>query len=115
MFSSLDSSIDSDGKALSEHKALRRALIAPDTRFHRLARFVHENLEHPLSLGQAADVVGLERTYFSRAFRKSVGCTFSEWIRFVRIERAAACQPRPRLPAHVQLVWASHIQWSYLD
>jgi AraC family transcriptional regulator len=66
---------------------LSRALLA-DPRLQRLLRFVQRNLSERVTLARAAEVVGLERTYFSRFFRANVGCTFSQWNRRIRMERA---------------------------
>ena len=68
--------------------ALCRLVGVGDPRFHRLAVHVYTNLDKHLSLAQAADIVGLERTYFSRVFRRVTGLKFSNWIRAVRIEKA---------------------------
>lgn len=59
-----------------------------DPRLEHLASYVSTNLCRRLSLAQAAEIVGLERTHFSRMFRHQTGYTFSEWNRSVRIERA---------------------------
>jgi transcriptional regulator GlxA family with amidase domain len=74
-----DESIDS---------SLGRLVRVPDPRFRRLALYVQTNMDKRLSLSQAAEIVGLERTYFSRAFRKVMGNTFSEWLCSARIEKA---------------------------
>ena len=63
-------------------------ILTEDPRLHRLLRHVKENLSRPVSLAEAAHLVGLERTYFSRFFRAAVGCTFSDWSRGLRIEKA---------------------------
>ena len=57
-------------------------------RLHRLIRHVEGNVEDSLSLARAAQICGLERTYFCRFFRTRVGISFSEWNRRVRVERA---------------------------
>src|SRR5689334_2844562 len=63
-------------------------ILTEDARLHRLLRYLKENLSRPVSLAEAARFVGLERTYFSRFFRVAVGCTFSDWSRGLRIEKA---------------------------
>jgi AraC-like DNA-binding protein len=73
---------------VSIDSALGRLVRVPDPRFRRLALYVQTNMENRLSLSQAAEIVGLERTYFSRAFRKITGSTFSEWLCSARIEKA---------------------------
>lgn len=42
----------------------------------------------PISLAVAAEVAGLERTYFSKYFRSKTGVNFRDWLRGVRVERA---------------------------
>jgi len=63
-------------------------ILTEDPRLHRLLRHVKDNLSRPVSLAEAAHLVGLERTYFSRFFRCAVGCRFSDWSRGLRIEKA---------------------------
>ena len=64
--------------------------VTGNWRLHRLIRHVEKNVEDSLSLGRAAQICGLERTYFCRFFRARVGMSFSEWSRRLRVERAKA-------------------------
>jgi len=64
--------------------------VTGNWRLHRLIRHVAANVEDSLSLARAAQICGLERTYFCRFFRARVGMSFSEWSRRIRIERAKA-------------------------
>jgi transcriptional regulator GlxA family with amidase domain len=57
-------------------------------RLQRLSRHAAAHANDPLSLARAAQICGLERTYFCRFFRAHVGISFSEWSRRVRVERA---------------------------
>jgi two-component system, response regulator YesN len=60
--------------------------------FERLGRvraFVERNLGKRIALHDVAAVACMNRSYFSSFFRRSVGVTFSEWLRFVRVEKAA--------------------------
>jgi transcriptional regulator GlxA family with amidase domain len=57
-------------------------------RLYRLVRHVERQVGQPLSLTKAAQVCGLEKTYFCRFFHAQTGMTFSEWHRRLRIERA---------------------------
>jgi AraC-like DNA-binding protein len=63
-------------------------ILTEDPRLQRLLRYVKDNLARPISLAEAAQLVGLERTYFSRFFRSAVGFRFSDWSRGLRIEKA---------------------------
>jgi two-component system response regulator YesN len=67
-----------------------RLALRGDPRLRNLQRFVEQHLDRALSLSDAAEMTGLERTYFSRFFRVLTGWTFSTWIRAVRVERATA-------------------------
>jgi transcriptional regulator GlxA family with amidase domain len=62
--------------------------ITGNWRLGRLIRHVAAHAEDTLSLTRAAQICGLERTYFCRFFRARVGMSFSEWNRRLRIERA---------------------------
>jgi transcriptional regulator GlxA family with amidase domain len=62
--------------------------ITGNWRLGRLFRHVTANAEDSLSLARAAQICGLERTYFCRFFRIRVGMSFSEWNRRLRVERA---------------------------
>jgi transcriptional regulator GlxA family with amidase domain len=64
--------------------------VTGNWRLHRLVRHVEANFEDSLSLARAAQICGLERTYFCRFFRARVGISFSEWSRRVRVGRAKA-------------------------
>jgi len=46
------------------------------------------HLDEPLRLTKAAEIAGLEHTYFSKLFRKVTGTTFVDWNRVRRVERA---------------------------
>lgn len=57
-------------------------------RLGRLQRYVEDNLSEPIPLKVAADVAGLEATYFSKYFRARTGVRFKDWITYQRIDRA---------------------------
>jgi transcriptional regulator GlxA family with amidase domain len=64
--------------------------LTDNWRLQRLIRYVAIHVDDALSLARAAQICGLERTYFCRFFRARVGIPFSEWSRRVRVERAKA-------------------------
>jgi transcriptional regulator GlxA family with amidase domain len=70
------------------------ARLAQDPRLLRLLRYTESNLGERLTLSRAAELVGLERTYFSRLFHTAAGCTFSCWNRAIRMRRAMALLER---------------------
>lgn len=62
--------------------------ISDDIRLARLKRFVDGHYADPLPLAKAADVACLEKTYFSRYFRRKAGICFHEWLHWIRVNRA---------------------------
>src|SRR2546430_3326467 len=58
-------------------------------RLRVLASYVRAHLGEHLSLKRGAKVVGLEKKYFSTFFRSKVGITWTEWVRILRVTRAA--------------------------
>lgn len=67
-----------------------------NARLEPIAQFVRSNPHQRLTLKQAADIVGLERTYLSKLFHVSTGLTFSAWNRAVRIKMATVLLRSPR-------------------
>ncbi len=57
-------------------------------RLNRLREYVEQSYSEPISLGKAAGIAALEKSYFSSYFHAKVGITFTEWLRQVRIEKA---------------------------
>ena len=57
-------------------------------RLAKIKRHVDEYYTEPITLGQAAEIAGLEKTYFSKYFRDRTGTCFKDWIAFERINRA---------------------------
>ena len=57
-------------------------------RLAKVKRHVDEHYSQPISLGQAAQIAALERTYFCKYFHSKVGVCFADWIARVRINRA---------------------------
>lgn len=49
---------------------------------------IEKRFRHPVSLDCAADLAGMERTYFSREFKKFKGMGFAAWLQEVRIVHA---------------------------
>ena len=50
---------------------------------------VADNFDRKVPLGEAAEVAGLERTYFSHYFHKKTGVTYVRWINALRISKSA--------------------------
>lgn len=60
----------------------------PVERIRRLEAALGEHPHLPLSLDDAADILGLHRNYCCRVFRKELGNPFSAWRREIRIAAA---------------------------
>jgi AraC-like DNA-binding protein len=57
-------------------------------RFERAISFVEENLAEKISLREVAQMCGLGRFQFSRAFKQDLGTTFREFLIQRRVSRA---------------------------
>src|SRR5262245_23619940 len=54
----------------------------------KIREYFERNYSEPISLREAASIVGLEEKYFSKMFRSHVGVGFKEWTDFIRIQKA---------------------------
>jgi len=54
----------------------------------RARAFIHEAYHRKISLREVAAQLGLSRTYLSTLFRRECGCTLTEYIHRVRLQRA---------------------------
>jgi len=54
----------------------------------RLAAFCQVHYDEQISLQRAANIVGLERTYFCTFFHQKVGVSFNSWLATLRIDAA---------------------------
>lgn len=57
-------------------------------RLARVKRFVDSSLAESIDLSRAAEVAGLEKTYFSRFFHDKTGVRFHQWLNWTRVSRA---------------------------
>jgi two-component system response regulator YesN len=57
-------------------------------RLAKIKRHVDEHYAEPFTLADAAQIAALEKTYFSKVFKKKVGISFVDWLGRVRIKRA---------------------------
>jgi len=51
-------------------------------------KFIHENLDSPLPLGNVARVAGLSESHFCRLFKDATGLTLTDYVNRSRIEWA---------------------------
>lgn len=56
--------------------------------FKELLEYVHQNFDKPLYLKELADKFYINFTYCSELFKKTTGKTFSEYINYLRINKA---------------------------
>ena len=64
------------------------AAFAYYPRLGRLATFCKEHYHEDICLQRAANIVGLERTYFCTFFHQKVGVSFNCWLALLRIDDA---------------------------
>ena len=66
----------------------RRRRVADD-RTARVAALLREHLAEPLALDELARAVGCSPHHLSRTFSATMGCTIAQYLRQVRLEKAA--------------------------
>lgn len=57
-------------------------------RARRIFKYVEDNLASKMTIPQMADDVGLSKSHFSRAFKRTIGCPPSAYVSARRVERA---------------------------
>ncbi len=67
---------------------VRDAAFAYYPRLERLAAFCKEHCHEDICLQRAANIAGLERTYFCTFFHQKVGVCFNCWLALLRIDDA---------------------------
>ena len=78
-------------KSLSEVSfADTQSMNKQQSRISKVTSYIISHYDKDLSLGQAADLIGMTPSAFSRWFKQSVGKTFVNYLNNIRIERA--CQ-----------------------
>lgn len=54
----------------------------------RIKRYTEEHYQEEIPLPCAAEIAGMEATYFSAFFRKKVGIRYTDWLSLLRISHA---------------------------
>jgi AraC-like DNA-binding protein len=80
------------------HDPLEDPIVAKRINYHarlaKLARHMNQHSFDQVSLQSAAEIVCMEKTSFSRFFRRTVGITFQEFVQRRRITRAVEQMPK---------------------
>ncbi|MGB9975677.1 response regulator transcription factor [Thermovenabulum sp.] len=63
----------------------------------RVVKYINENYDKDLKLKEITKMIYVNTEYFSRLFKKEVGCTYAEYITRVRIESARKYLSNPSL------------------
>ena len=71
-----------------EEELVRSTAFSYYPQLGRVLNYCAGNYQRGITLEKAADVAGLERTYFSTFFRSKVGVCFSCWFGLYRIDVA---------------------------
>lgn len=63
--------------------------LQPRMKFNAIHKLIAENYSHPISLADAADLVGMNKTAFCNAFRRMYGTSFTKYLTHYRMKAAA--------------------------
>jgi len=74
------------------HQFIRFVFDFPDIKHQNVifqtTAYIREHLTDKLSLDQAAEQVYLSKSYFCRIIKEELGCTFTEYVNRIRVERS---------------------------
>ena len=96
-YQSMVTLLESFAEQLSEH-ADSLAIIEEGSEPAAIAKarkYIHENLDQPLPLGQVARQAGLSESHFCRLFKDSAGLTLTDYVNRCRIDWAKRELLRP--------------------
>lgn len=79
-----------DASSAPSGSAITRTLRVAQERVQRVKDLMLAQIDAPPSLDELAATVGCNPSYLSRTFTQVEGTTLSQWLRRVRIERAAS-------------------------
>jgi AraC-like DNA-binding protein len=77
-----------DGYAMFDPTQIREPAFSYYARLGRVRDYVKQHYHERVALSTAAQVAGLEPSYFSRFFHERSGVKFSDWLMFIRITEA---------------------------
>jgi AraC family transcriptional regulator len=76
--------------ALTARLGLKGQLSSAPRWLHHAREILHEQFSQQLSLSGVAEIVGVHPAHLAKMFRKHFQCTVGEYIRRLRLERAAS-------------------------
>jgi AraC-like DNA-binding protein len=83
-------SLSPDSRTLSEDVTYNTELIYNDSqRVEKVVDFINENFSRTIRLAEAADLVEMAETAFSRFFKAKTGITFVDYLNDIRIGHAS--------------------------
>ncbi len=74
-------------------ESLINAVFCPQSQKHaslicKATEYIEEHYNSKISQSRVADLVYLSPSYFSKVFKENLGCSFNEYINYIRIEKA---------------------------
>ncbi len=81
-----------------EPQRINHRIFSYNPRLEKVKRFIDGHFSEPVSLEIAAEVAGLEKTYFSKFFHQKTGICFRDWLSSVRVTRAMEIMTTQDLP-----------------
>jgi len=85
--SSLMDSLREVARSIEAARA-RTGTISSRDEINRVARYVRDHIEKPISAPAMAELAGMSLAHFSRLFKRESGLTFSEYLAHKRVEAA---------------------------
>jgi AraC-like DNA-binding protein len=83
-------SVSKDPRTISGGPNVNTDLIFMDSlRVEKVVEFINESFSRPVRLGEAAQLVGMAETAFSRYFKVKTGTTFVDFLNDIRIGHAS--------------------------
>jgi two-component system response regulator YesN len=77
-----------DRWAMFDPNQIREPVFFYYARLGRVREYVEQHYHERITLRTAAQVAGLEPSYFSRFFHEKTGVKFSDWLTSIRINKA---------------------------
>lgn len=85
-------------KPISEERLLRAKQLE---KMSGTLRYISEHFHEPITVEQAANMAGYDRSYFCKQFRKTTGMTFHRYLNYYRVSVACQLLADAKLPLSV--------------